>query len=57
MAEPVTDADGRFYVELAPGTYRFTPQPVEGLMGVAAEKVVEVSASLDLDFAYDTGIR
>ncbi|HEX5630186.1 MAG TPA: hypothetical protein VFY15_00865 [Acidimicrobiia bacterium] len=59
VAEPVTGEDGRFSVELAPGEYRFVPQPVEGLMGVAAEQRVFVTAQgvFILDFAYDTGIR
>lgn len=57
VAEPVTGEDGRFSVELTPGEYRFVPQPVEGLMGVAAEQTVVLESSVALDFAYDTGIR
>ncbi len=57
VAEPVTGDDGRFSVELDPGEYRFVPQPVDGLMGVAPEQTVVVEVSMALDFAYDTGIR
>src|SRR5207247_9726114 len=32
----LSDAAGRFSLDLPAGTYLFTPQPVEGLMGVAA---------------------
>jgi len=55
-----SDAEGRFAISLAPGTYRLEPQPVEGLMGTAApiEFTVEPGApALDLLVAYDTGIR
>jgi len=56
----VTDADGRFSVDLAPGAYRLVPQPVAGLMGTAApvDLTVEVGApGDDLQISYDTGIR
>lgn len=59
IAEPRTQADGSFVVELRPGSYTFMPQPVEGLMGTAPEQEVIVGATpvTSLDFAYDTGIR
>ncbi len=60
IARTVTDADGRFTIELAPGTYRLVPQPVEGLMGTAAVVNVTVEAQgllTGLLVGYDTGIR
>jgi hypothetical protein len=56
----VSDSSGHFHLDLSPGTYIFTPQPVEGLMGTARPMTVEVVAGSDpppLDVAYDTGIR
>ena len=55
----VTGADGSFGVELAPGAYRVVPQPVEGLMGTAAEQAirVEAGAPAEVTISYDTGIR
>ncbi len=55
----VTGEDGTFSVELAPGTYLFTPQPYEGLLGTPApfEVVVPAGAWLDVLVPYDTGIR
>ena len=53
-------ADGSFSVELAPGTYRVTAQPVEGLMGTPAPMDAEVAAGqpmTELQVSYDTGIR
>jgi hypothetical protein len=53
-------ADGTFTVELAPGAYRVTAQPVEGLMGTPAPMDVEVEAGqpmTELQVSYDTGIR
>jgi hypothetical protein len=59
IAEPLSEADGTFMVDLAAGIYTFLPQPVEGLMGTAAEQDVVVGTIpvIGLDFAYDTGIR
>lgn len=58
IAEPRTAADGSFSVALSPGEYLFIPQPVDGLMGVAAEQTVIVGDTpVTVDFAYDTGIR
>jgi hypothetical protein len=33
VARAISDADGAFGLTLPPGTYRLTPQPVDGLMG------------------------
>ncbi|MGZ6214466.1 MAG: MSCRAMM family protein [Candidatus Limnocylindria bacterium] len=52
--------DGTFSVRLAPGAYRLTAQPVEGLMGTPAPIEVEVEAGqpmTDVQVSYDTGIR
>ena len=59
IAEVVTDADGLYSVELRPGSYRVTPQFVEGLMGTAApvEVTIIAASTTVLDFSYDTGIR
>lgn len=57
----VTSADdGTFSVELAPGAYRLTAEPVEGLMGTpeAIEVGVEAGQPMsELTVSYDTGIR
>jgi len=53
-------ADGTFRVELAPGSYRVTAEPVDGLMGTPAPMDVEVGAGepmTELQVSYDTGIR
>jgi hypothetical protein len=54
-----SDADGAYFLPLAPGTYEIVPQPVAGLMGVAAETSVTVpdGPPIQLDLEYDTGIR
>ncbi len=60
VARTVTDASGRFTIELAPGAYRLVPQPVEGLMGTAAPLDLRVEAEGPLtgvQVSYDTGIR
>jgi hypothetical protein len=59
VARIVTGADGSFGVELAPGAYRLVPQPVEGLMGTAAEQTIRVEAGAPaaIVISYDTGIR
>ncbi|MEK7251844.1 MAG: carboxypeptidase-like regulatory domain-containing protein, partial [Actinomycetota bacterium] len=59
VAEVVTDANGLYSVELRPGSYRVTPQFVEGLMGTAApvEVTIVAASTTVLDFSYDTGIR
>ena len=57
----VTSAgDGSFSVELAPGAYRVTAEPVDGLMGTPAPIDVQVEAGqpmTELQVSYDTGIR
>lgn len=53
-------ADGTFSVELAPGAYRLTPEPVDGLMGTPGPIDVQVEAGgpmTELQVSYDTGIR
>jgi len=60
VARGTSAADGTFTVELAPGSYRVTAQPVEGLMGTPAPMDVEVEAGgpmTELQVSYDTGIR
>jgi len=60
VARVRSDADGHFAVELAPGSYRLVPQPVEGLMGTAPalEFGVELGQpAAPLTVSYDTGIR
>jgi len=55
-----TAADGTFTVVLPTGSYTLTPQPVEGLMGIAAPINFTVPATgtpADLVIGYDTGIR
>ncbi len=60
VARAVTDRDGRFSVDLAPGAYRLVPQAVEGLMGTPAPVELRVEAEgplADIQVSYDTGIR
>lgn len=60
VARATSDADGTFSVALAPGAYRVTAQPVEGLMGTPEPMEVEVEAGqlmTELQVSYDTGIR
>ena len=60
VARATSAPDGTFTVELAPGAYQVTPQPVEGLMGTPAPMDVEVEAGgpmAELQVSYDTGIR
>ena len=56
----VTDDEGRFSIELAPGSYELVPQPVTGLMGTAAPVTIDVEDGVEAEpvtLAYDTGIR
>jgi hypothetical protein len=55
----VSDASGAYFLRLSPGTYEIVPQPVHGLMGVAAKTSVTVpnGTPIQLDLEYDTGIR
>ena len=60
VARITSRADGTFLVELAPGSYRMTPQPVDGLMGTPEPMDVEVASGqpmAELQVSYDTGIR
>ena len=59
VGRAVSDAGGAYVLRLAPGTYEIVPQPVQGLMGVAAQTSVTVpdGAPIELDLQYDTGIR
>ena len=60
VARTTSAADGTFTVELAPGAYRLTAEPVEGLMGTPEPMDVEVEAGqpiAELQVSYDTGIR
>jgi hypothetical protein len=55
-----TDAEGNASVELAPGTYVFAPEAVDGLMGSSEPVTVVVVDGVDpepVTLAYDTGIR
>lgn len=60
VARTITDGDGRFSVDLPPGSYVIVPQAVDGLMGTAPPVTVNAAAGsslLDVTLAYDTGIR
>lgn len=60
VARATSNADGTFAVKLAPGSYRLTAQPVDGLMGTPAPMDVGVEAGqpmTELTVSYDTGIR
>jgi hypothetical protein len=60
VARVTSAQDGTFVLELAPGSYRITPQPKDGLMGTPAPVDFEVAAGQPLTevaVSYDTGIR
>jgi hypothetical protein len=60
VATVTTDGNGRFSVDLAPGSYEVVPQEVEGLMHAADSVAVELREGTDPEpvmLAYDTGIR
>jgi hypothetical protein len=60
VARATSAADGTFSVELAPGAYLVTAEPMEGLMGTPEPLDVEVAAGepmTELQLSYDTGIR
>jgi hypothetical protein len=60
VARVTSQQDGTFVLQLAPGSYRMTPQPKEGLMGTPAPVDFEVAAGkplTELQVSYDTGIR
>jgi hypothetical protein len=54
-----SNAEGTITLEVPPGAYYVEPQPVEGLMGIAAPVAFAVAGSdvTGLTLAYDTGIR
>lgn len=55
-----TGADGRFAVQLPAGDYTITPQPFEGLLGIAPPVSIHLTATGgpgEIDIEYDTGIR
>jgi hypothetical protein len=54
-----TGDDGRFGVDLPPGTYEVQPQPVDGLMGTAppVSVMVAIGQPAEVTVSYDTGIR
>lgn len=60
VARVRSDVEGTFAVELAPGSYHLTAEPVEGLLGTPAAIDFEVEAGQPatvLQVVYDTGIR
>jgi hypothetical protein len=58
VASVVTDQAGRFFVELPPGAYTLSAEPVDGLMGTPAALVADVGAGESVvTLSYDTGIR
>jgi hypothetical protein len=60
VARASSASDGTFSVELTAGDYTLTPQPVNGLLGVAPPVTFTVSAAgpaVNLRVEYDTGIR
>ncbi len=58
VARVTSDAEGRATLHLAAGSYTLVPQPVEGLLGTAAEVAITVDGALEpIIVAYDTGIR
>lgn len=60
VARVSSGADGTFAVELAPGSYHLTVEPLDGLMGTPGPIDFEVEAgqpAVVLQVSYDTGIR
>jgi len=60
VARVTTSAGGVFALDLAPGSYHLTPEPVAGLMGTPGPIDVTVEAGQPpsvLQISYDTGIR
>lgn len=54
-----TASDGSFRAQLPAGSYTLTPQPVDGLIGLAppVDLTVTASGATPVDVEYDTGIR
>jgi len=58
VASALSDAQGRAELRLAEGSYTIRPQPVDGLMGTAADVALVVTATPEtVVISYDTGIR
>lgn len=60
VARATSTEDGTFSIELAPGAYRLTAEPAEGLMGTPGPMDFAVEAGgpmTELQVSYDTGIR
>jgi hypothetical protein len=57
--QATSDSAGTYLLELAPGTYTISAEPVTGLMRVpaAVKVVVPDGPPIRLDLTYDTGIR
>jgi hypothetical protein len=53
-----SNPEGRFDLDLPSGSYSLTPRPYDGLLGTApAQEFVVETQPVELDVAYDTGIR
>jgi hypothetical protein len=60
VARTTSAADGSFSVELAPGAYQLTAEPVESQMGTPEPMHFEVEGGqpmTELQVSYDTGMR
>lgn len=59
VAVAISGQDGSYFVALPPGEYVVDPQPVQGLLGTAAQEPAHVDAGAvtDVPLEYDTGIR
>lgn len=60
VARVTTDSSGAFTAPVPAGSYTITPQPVDGLMGVAPPVSVTIGPAGDpgpIAIEYDTGIR
>jgi Carboxypeptidase regulatory-like domain len=60
VARVTTDESGAFTAAVPAGSYTITPQPIDGLMGVAPPVSVTVDANGNpgpIALEYDTGIR
>jgi hypothetical protein len=59
VAVAISKADGTYFAALPPGAYVVDPQPVQGLLGTAAQQgaTVATGSITDVPLDYDTGIR
>ena len=61
VARVTSGPEGRYEINLQPGAYEMTPQPVEGLMGTPGPISFRVTGPGEVpqrvDVGYDTGIR